>query len=71
MITRDARRIVIVRALQASMSADQPQNVGLLAILYDSGRANVSGGKQLDEKSSETLTLLNLYKQKYPKLSLR
>lgn len=53
------------------MSADQPQNVGLLVILYGSGKANFSAGKQLDEKSSQALSLLNLYKQKYPKLSLR
>lgn len=53
------------------MSADQPQNVGLLVILHGSGKTNFSAGKQFDEKSSKTLSLLNLYKQKYPKLSLR
>lgn len=56
---------------QACMSADQPQSVGLLVVLYRSEKSNMSDGEVPDEKSSETLSLLNLYKQKYPKLSLR
>nr|XP_039266740.1 chondroitin sulfate synthase 1-like [Styela clava] len=57
---------------QACMSADQPQNVGLLVVLYGSSKTNTTSDvKELDEKTSSALTLLNTYKQKYPKLSLR
>nr|XP_009861406.1 chondroitin sulfate synthase 3-like [Ciona intestinalis] len=52
---------------QACMSIDRAQNVALLVVLYTPG----SGNGSFDEKNSDTLTQLNLYKQKYPALSLR
>uniref|UniRef100_H2Y568 Hexosyltransferase n=1 Tax=Ciona savignyi TaxID=51511 RepID=H2Y568_CIOSA len=52
---------------QACMSVDRAQNVALLVVLYIPTNYNDT----FDEKNSESLKLLNLYKKKYPALSLR
>ncbi|XP_076813298.1 chondroitin sulfate synthase 1-like isoform X2 [Clavelina lepadiformis] len=48
---------------QACMSVEQAEKISLLVILYVS--------PSFDQQKSETLSLLNLYKQKYHHLSLR
>lgn len=53
------------------MTAEKPYNVGLLVVLHKTSNSTLTDGKFSDEKSSETLSLLNVYKQKYPSLSLR
>nr|CAB3230945.1 chondroitin sulfate synthase 3-like [Phallusia mammillata] len=53
---------------QSCMSVDRAQNVALLVVLY---QTKTDPPSNFDEKKSETLKLLNLYKQKYPELSLR
>ena len=50
------------------MSADRAGDVSLLVVLYFPSSGNEP---ERNEKSSESLKLLNLYKQKYPDLSLR
>jgi len=68
--TRHARNVFLTLPPQpqACMSSESAQNVALLIVLY---QKNEDGAKPFNEKNSDSLSLLNLYKQKYPRLSLR
>jgi len=54
--------------MKACMSAERAGDVSLLVVLYFPPNKKEQAA---NEKDSESLKLLNLYKQKYPDLSLR